>query len=165
MCHETHFPNPCTLWTQNAFPKISRAAVRPLCLLGPLLSASKESLLIVPIDSQPCLIYCCMIYGAAALSGAGWQAGSCPVLALATPPEKRRKGEKEMRCAYKEAFSAQQLEKTDCLLGETLWHLLIPSNSSNEGSSQKKSLKWRCEHAQWKTRGCTPHLVHANSKS
>lgn len=93
MCHETHFPNPCTLWTQNAFPKILRAAVRPLCLLGPLLSASKEWLLIVPIDSQPCLIYCCMIYGAAALSGAGWQAGSCPVLALATPPEKRRKGD------------------------------------------------------------------------
>lgn len=131
MLHETHFPNPCTPWSQNVFPRSqsleSSSSLLCSCLLGPRLSASKESLLIVQIDFQLRLIYCRMIYWAAALPVPlrCWLTGR----ELPRACTRHSPGEREMLRGYKEAFSAQQLETTDCPVGETLWHLLIPSNS------------------------------------
>lgn len=165
MFHEAHFPNPCTLWTQNAFPKSQSLESNSLllcsCLLGPLLSASKESLLIVQIDSQLCLIYCWVIYWAAALP--------VPLRCWLTGRELPRActrhslAEREMLWAYKEAFSAQQLETTDCLIGETLWHLLIPSNSLKRDLPQINL--WNGNAHTYSGRRTAAHPAHANSKN
>lgn len=168
MFHETHFPNPSTLWTQNVFPKSqnleSSSSLLCSCFLRPPLSASKESLLIVQIDSQLGLIYCWMIYWAAALS-------PCASQVLADRQELPRACtrlsllEREMLCGYKEAFSAQQLETTDCLVGETLWHLLIPSNSLKRDLPQINLWNGNANTQGGRRTAARPHPVHANSKN
>lgn len=60
------FTHPCTFWTENVIPRShgldsTSSLFLCFCLLGPLLSTSKESLLIVKIDFQLCLIYCRML--------------------------------------------------------------------------------------------------------
>lgn len=165
MLHETRFPNPCTPWSQNVFPKSqsleSSSSLLCSCLLGPRLSASKESLLIVQIDFQLRLIYCCMIYWAAALPVPlrCWLTGR----ELPRACTRHSPGEREMLRGYKEAFSAQQLETTDC--GPGRGNPLTPPHSLQqlkEGSSPNKSLKWKCEYIRGRRTAAHPHPVHAH---
>lgn len=126
------------------------ALVLVLLLLGPLLSASKESLLIVQIDSQLCLIYCCMIYRAAALP--------VPLRCWLTgrelhSPLPRRKGDAPwiQRGFFCTAAGDHRLPGRG--------NALTPPHSLQqlkEGPSPDKSLKWKCEYARWKMHSCTP---------
>lgn len=124
MFHEPHFLNLCTLWTQKVISQEPKSCEQQLALVLVLLSfgastVSFKGIIVNCSDRFPAL-FDLLLYD---LLGC---CSPCASQVLLTGRELPRActrhspGEREMLSGYKEAFSAQQLETTDCLLGETL---------------------------------------------
>lgn len=73
-------------------------------------------------------------------------------------------GEMELLWGYKEAFSAQQLGTTDRLVGETLWHLLIPSNRLKRNLSQINLWNGNVNTYSGRRTDAYPHPMHTHKE-